>query len=180
MEGIVKLQGFKELAEQLKQLPQRLAANALRAAAAAGAAEVRKEAKKLAPVYTGPVSQGHPPPGTLKRAIYSGYNRRRSQPHAAVAIVSVRQGKREKHDAYYARWVEFGHFTATPKGAGSLRARRKAARESGAARWVAARPFLRPAFEVARDRAIQAVADKISERLKREAERSRAEVAAAR
>lgn len=191
MEITTRLRGFKELADALKELPQRVAVNALRASATAGAAEIRNEARRLAPVWTGPVSQGHPPAGTLKKAIYSAYSRSRSQPHAAVAIVSVRTGKNafknaskgkakaNKVDAYYARWVEFGHFTATPKGVGSIRARRKQAQASGQARWVPPRPFLRPAFASAKGAAIRAVGIKLQARLTQEAERMRAAVARA-
>lgn len=167
-----KLSGFRELAEGLRELPQRLAANALRAAAGAGAAEIRREAKRLAPIYTGEVAQGHPPPGTLQKSIYSGHSRSRSKPHSAVAIVSVRRtGKGKQAGAFYASWVEFGHFARGPKSVGKSKAGKAAARAAGLVRWVPPRPYLRPAIDNASRRAIEAVGAKLRARLQVEAAR---------
>ena len=95
---------------------------------------IRDEAKAKAPVFTGKVSQGHPPPGTLRRAIALGRSNRFSGPGKEVYHVFVRnaatstKGRKVaaggKFDAYYWRYVEFGTSR------------------------MAARPFLRPAFEV--------------------------------
>ena len=69
----VEIEGLKELQAALLELPVKTAKNALRSAVNAGASVVRKEARQRAPVYTGPVAAGHPPPGTLKRSVIQKY-----------------------------------------------------------------------------------------------------------
>jgi HK97 gp10 family phage protein len=149
----VEIQGLKELNKALRELPERIARNVLRASVSAGAAEIRKEVKAKAPVYTGPVSAGHPPPGTLKRAVYQKQARQLSSLIRQVFIVGVRTGGRKKDkkgrslDAYYWRFVEFG----TEK--------------------MAARPFMRPAFEAKKNAAIEAIRSYMAERIPREVEK---------
>src|SRR5450830_714100 len=101
----------------MKELPDRIAKNVLRGSVAAGAAVIRNEAKARAPVYTGSVSAGHPPPGTLKRAIYQKQIPERSSNIQQTFFVGVRKGKKyqkqgkngdKSQDAFYASWVEFG------------------------------------------------------------------------
>ena len=142
--------GLSELAAALRELPQRIGRNVLRGAVAAGAAEVRVEAKNKAPVYTGDVTKGHPPLGTLKRAIYQKQIRELSDNQRQVFYVGVRQGKKYRNqgkkgnlsqDAYYWRWVEFG----TSK--------------------MAARPFLRPAFEATKVAAVERIKEYMAERI---------------
>lgn len=80
---------------------------------------------------------GHTPPGTLKRAIYSAQARRLSgllQQVYQVGVVSRKRAKTGKSkDGYCWRFVEFG----TVK--------------------MAARPFLRPAFEAKKMDAVEAM-----------------------
>lgn len=182
MDLTIQLQGFKELAEELRTFAPRIAKNALQAAARAGAAQVRDEARRVAPVYTGSPEHGHPPPGTLKKAIYSGIWRSRSRPESAVAFVSVRQGGKSKHDAYYARWVEFGHWT---RGKGVKAGVHQRALKGGwiartGAHWVPAKPFLRPAFESKKLAAIEAIRTKLLQRIVDEAAATAARVGRAR
>ncbi len=172
MELIAKLQGFRELADALKELPQNISKNVLRSAVSAGAAEVRVEAKKnaLAMKRT----------GTLARAIYQKQIRELSGPDKQTFFVGARSGKLYQKvgkkgvnkDAYYARWVELGHFTRAP--GGRLRhtnrgernnATLAAAVQTGHVHWVPAHPFLRPAFDVKKDRAVEAIGQKIAARL---------------
>ncbi len=149
----VQIKGLAELNRALAELPPRLARNVLRGSVAAGAAVIRQEAKERAPRYAGEVAAGHPPPGTLKRAIYSAQARRLSSLLEQVYHVGVVSGKRAKvgkaksgksKDAYYWRFVEFG----TVK--------------------MAARPFLRPAFEAKKLEAVEAIRRYMAERLARE------------
>ena len=148
--GAVEIKGLKELSAALKELPQNIARNVLRGATGAGAAEIRKEAKVKAPVYTGPVSQGHPPPGTLKRGIYQSQQRKLSTLLSQVFHVGVRTGKKLKTkqgvsaDPYYWKFVEFG----TSK--------------------MAARPFMRPAFEAKKLAAVEAIRKYMADRIPKE------------
>ena len=117
------------------------AKNTLRGATSAATATIRDEAKSRAPVYTGDVAKGHPPPGTLKRSIVLKQIPERSGPLKQSFYVHVRTGKKYQkqgkggnlsQDAYYWTWVEFGNSN------------------------MVARPFLRPAFEAKKLGAIAA------------------------
>lgn len=150
----VEIEGMQELQAKLLELPKRLAKNAVRAATGAAAAVIRNEIKLRAPVYTGAVSDGHPPPGTLKRAVVSKYITELSNDFEAVFKVTVRKGKRFtkqgkkqnlSQDAYYAMWVELG----TAK--------------------MAARPFFRPGYEAKKQEALDALIQKLRDRLEQEA-----------
>lgn len=82
--------------------------------------------------------------GTLKRAIYTKQIREESGNTQQTFYVGARFGKREQsknRDAYYFPFVEFG----TAK--------------------MAARPFMRPAFESTKDQAAEAIKDKLAQRI---------------
>lgn len=142
--------GLRELAQACRELPERVGRSALREATSAGAAVIREEAKARAPVYTGEVTAGHPPPGTLRKAVAMYRNNSASGPLKQVFSVGVRHGKsRQKvgktnRDAYYWRFVEFG----TAK--------------------MSARPFLRPAFEATKVRAVETIAAVLRQRIAKE------------
>lgn len=148
--------GLRELQAALKQLPDNIARNVLRGAVNAGATVFRKEAQSKAPVYTGPVSQGHPPPGTLRRSIVQKQIKERSSLLNQVFYVAVRKGKQyqkqgkkgnKSQDAYYARFVEFGTSR------------------------MPARPFMRPAFEGKKQEATQAIKDYLAARIPAEVQK---------
>lgn len=153
MAELLNVSGLSELRAALRELPQRVARNVLRGAVNAGATVIRKEVQARAPVYTGSVAEGHPPPGTLKRAIYQKQIRELSSLTNQVFFVGVRHGKKyqkqgkkgdKSQDAYYWRFVEFG----TSK--------------------MSARPFMRPAFEVKKVEAVEAIKHYLTERIARE------------
>ena len=81
------------------------------------------------------MEDGDPPPGTLKKAIYQVRLREESVGTREVWKVSAKKGKKGKDgiDAYYASWVEYGTVN------------------------MAARPFMRPAFEVNKAESIEAL-----------------------
>lgn len=151
----VEVKGLKELNDALAQLPERIGKNVLRGAVSSAAAEVRKEAKAKAPIYTGPVSQGHPPPGALRRAVYQKQIPERSGPLQQTFFVGVRHGKKYQSvgkkganlDAYYFPFVEFGTSR------------------------MAARPFMRPAFEGKKNAAVQALQAYMAQRIPLEADK---------
>jgi HK97 gp10 family phage protein len=130
--GGVEIKGLRELGAALLELPKRVATNTARGATMAASATIRDEARLRAALYVGSVQKGHPPPGTLKRSIIVKRIPEKSGPLLQTMYVHVRSGKRYQNqgkkgllsqDAYYWPFVEFG----TAK--------------------MAARPFLRPAFE---------------------------------
>ena len=67
MAEFATIQGLDVFAQALKILPANVARRVLRGAVASGGKVIRDEAKAKAPVFTGKVSQGHPPPGTHRR-----------------------------------------------------------------------------------------------------------------
>ena len=143
----VQLEGFKEMAERLKQLGPKVARNTLRRAVSAAAAQVRNQARENAPVDS----------GTLKRAIAIKREKdKQGGPFAATYSVFVRQAKNGsagqknvtaygKFDAYYARWIEFG----TSK--------------------MPAQPFLAPAFDSVKEEALKTIGEKIDEGIQKAA-----------
>lgn len=148
------IKGLSELSAALKELPNRIARNALRQSVARGAVVIRDEAKTRAPVSTTPPAPGDPLPGTLKRSIVIKHDKDRSSLTSQTYVVAVRHGKKYRNqgkkgnrsqDAYYWRWVEFG----TVK--------------------MAARPFMRPAFETQKEAAVQEIARVLAERIAQEA-----------
>lgn len=151
----IEIKGLKELNDALKQLPDRIAKNVLRGATGAGAAIIRGEMRARAPVYTGDVQQGHPAPGTLKRAVYMKQIREKSSDTQQTFYVGVRHGKDRQSvgkkqanlDAFYFSWVEFG----TSK--------------------MPARPYMRPAFEAQKTAAAEAVKAYLAKRIPLEADK---------
>lgn len=174
----VQLTGFKELADALKDLPQNIAKNHLRSAVSAAAMVVRNEAKVLAPVDT----------GTLRRSMYIKQIFEKCGPTKQVYYVGARQGRQyrehievtkggkvkkvKNQDAFYARFVEFGHFTRRPGGRLRKTNRGQANNQqladevqAGKVRWVAPQPFLRPAFYNKQSAAIEAMKAKLKARI---------------
>ena len=176
MEFEIKLQGFAELAAGLRELPNKVARTILSKAVSAGALVVQQQMKQNA--------EGMRDTGTLARSIYRKYIREQSGPEKKVFFVAPRQGKKFQKmgkkqiskDAYYARWLEFGHFTRPPgthlNKQGLTRANkigRKSNRggvdnaaladqvQSGTVKWVPAHPFMRPAFDTKKEASIDAM-----------------------
>lgn len=152
----VEIKGLAALDQAMQELPRRVAKNALRAAVYTGGTVIRDQAKSLAPAYHGNVAKGHPPPGTLKRAIAVRRVNSECTATRETCHVYVRQAKNGsvgqkgvkaygRMDAYYWRFVEFG----TSK--------------------MAANPFMRGAFNTSKERAIEAIAAKLAARIEQEA-----------
>jgi HK97 gp10 family phage protein len=154
MADLLHVDGLRELQASLKQLPPAIGRSVLRGAGNAGATVIRDETKANAPVYTGPVSEGHPPPGTLKRSIVQKQIRELSSLLVQTFYVTVRKGKKYQkqgkggnlsQDAFYATWVEWG----TSK--------------------MAATGFMRKSFEAKKEAAVQAIKDYLAKRIPEEA-----------
>ena len=150
----VHIEGLKELDQALKQLPDRLARNGLRASVYAGAKVVRDEAKRRAPKAVKALGTDQPPPGTLKRSVIMKQIRELSGQDRQTFFVTVRHGKKYRkqgkkgnlsQDAWYWRFIEFG------------------------TRKMAAMPFLRPALEAKRHEAAQAMKMRLRQRIEKHA-----------
>ena len=181
--------GLQDLLSDLRELPRAIQERVLKGALATGAKVIRDEARRLAPVYTEfntatgeykPISDKHPPAGTLKKAIY--YTRLVSActPTTEVWLVSVHKGKKfravsrgsgkgrytENHDAFYASWVEYGHYTRTP---GMTSQQHRKARGGVdiylGSRWIPPQPFMRPAFDTKKEAAFQAMREYLLDNL---------------
>jgi HK97 gp10 family phage protein len=159
-----EVQGIAGLMAELRQLPQVVQQRLMRGAMGTGARVIKDEAVRFAPEWTGSVSQGHPPPGTLKRAIYTVRLVDKCTATLEAWKVGVRSGKNKTArrgasvvslDAYYASWVEYGHFARVGKG--TSKDAKKAAQALGVAAWVPAHPFMRPAFETKKGEAVRAM-----------------------
>lgn len=167
--------GLAELKNRLAMLNEDVQRNVARAAVGAGAREIAKETRLRAPRAEAAhwrAKGKKVSPGTLARAIAAGRLRSESQPGREVWHVFVRHGKKEQargRDAYYAHWVEFGHYYVPRRGGkggigGSLRQRRKL-RSLPSALFVPGKPFMSPAFESKKEAAVQAMVDRLKQRL---------------
>jgi HK97 gp10 family phage protein len=154
MADLQHVAGLRDLQASLKELPKVVGRSTLRGAVNAGASVIRGEARANAPVYTGPVSEGHPPPGTLKRSIVQKQIRELSTLLVQTFYVTVRKGKKYRNqgksgnlsqDAFYATWVEWGSSK------------------------MAAVGFMRKAFEAKKEAAVQAIKDYLAKRIPLEA-----------
>jgi HK97 gp10 family phage protein len=164
----VSMSGADGLKKQLAALSEGLREDALRSAAYAGAAIIQKQAIANAPYFTGTVSQGHPPPGTLKNSIVVKRVVEDCGDYKQSYIIAVRRGpKGTTHDAYYAHWVEFGHIyrAAGDKLTGGTAARsaKRAMHISMGGKVVPAHPFMRPAYLSTRDAAMRAIEQRLGQ-----------------
>lgn len=116
------------------------AEDAARPAAQAGAEVFYNEVKQRVPVSAAPHKSGKKTysPGTLRKAIYQAFADKESGDGKAVYRISW-----NKTHAFYGRFVEFG----TSK--------------------MAAKPFLRPAYDAARQKALKAAEDRLAAELKK-------------
>ena len=190
MADVIELKGLKELETKLLELPAKIARNALRGGVYAGAKVVEKAIKANAPLYTGKVSEGHPPTGALKKSIISKHIPELSNMYQQTFKVTIKRGKKYKKvneagkvsytNAYYAAWVEYGHYsvpknkmTRTSRNGVVRSANWKQHREkwkSGAnAVFVPAHPFFRPAWLENQDGAAKAITTRLLERIMEEA-----------
>lgn len=92
----LKIEGLEEVQEVLGELAPRTANNLGRAFIHGIASEIAKEAKKRAPKDE----------GTLRKAIKA--KRRRAKPFKPVSDVIVTTGRKEKNNAFYWHFIEYG------------------------------------------------------------------------
>lgn len=140
----LKLTGFKELADAMRELGPRVAKNTLRRAVSAAATEVRNEARNRAPVDT----------GEMRRDIMVKRERDTKGEMSAKYSVFVLTGKKSRikgmrrnvdRNSFYWRFMEFG----TSK--------------------MAAKPFMRPAYEAKKEDAVRIIGEKLDEGIQKAA-----------
>lgn len=169
---VIKVDGLDVLEARMQSLAADVQNRIARAAVGAAARVVAGEARLRAPRAEAAHwrSKGvKVPPGTLARAITAARSRIESAPGREVWRVFARHGKKQQAkglDAFYAGWVEFGHYYVPRKGklGASLQLRRKL-RQMSSAVFVPGRPFLRPAFDAKKEAALAAMVDQLKQRL---------------
>lgn len=160
----MKVTGLAEALATLRQAPAALQQRVIRGAVAAACQPIREEAVQRAPEWTGPQQEGHPPPGTLKRSIYQTRLTSECTPTREVWIVTARKGPRAadaaggSKDAFYATWVEYGHYA---RGPGARSAAERKGLDAGThvplgSHFILAQPYMRPAYEVKKFEAVEA------------------------
>lgn len=155
----VQIHGLRELQAALRELPRRVDRKVLNRSLMVGARLIRDEARRMAPLLK--VENPQRVRGAIRRAIHAGAVR--PQGHTASVWVRVRPltarqisnfkrktgkaGADNPNDPFYWWWVEFG----TAK--------------------MAARPFMRPAFEARKRDAADHIIKDLGPRILAEAER---------
>lgn len=153
MAETIRVEGLKELAAALRELPKAVAARQLRLPVAHAAADMRDDARRRAPIAEASLGPDRPKPGTLRKSIV--IKKVVGNDMQAIYVVAVRHGKKfsdvgKRHanlDAYYWRFIEFGTTHA------------------------AARPFLRPAFEALKRQAVETIKAELARGVETEAAR---------
>ena len=158
----MSIDGLEQALAELRAVPQVIAQRVLKGAVATGASVIRREVIRQAPSMS----------GTLKQAVYQARNTQLCTPVQETFKVGVRRGKLAVRkvkgqsvsvDAYYAIWVERGHYARVPHA--TTKTAKAAARAAGTAAWVPAHPFFRPAVAASSDAALQAMRDYIRAQL---------------
>ncbi len=171
----ISFPGLDQLLLELRELPVKVGMRALKGMAGTGASVIRQRIVQLAPEWEEEVSAGHPPGGTLKKSIYQTRMTQECAPGHEVFKVAVRSGKRFRNagkttgkfgptqgtnkDAFYATWIEFGHFTRAPKVKKKATAAAAALTVAGTARWIPPEPFFRPGVAQSSAGALTAMRD---------------------
>ena len=130
---------FSKIAAKLDAITK-AAGKATRPAAQAGAQVFYDEMKQRVPVSAKPHKSGKKTysPGTLRKAIYQAYAEKESSESRSTYRVSW-----NKSHAFYGRFIEYG----TSK--------------------MAAKPFLRPAYDAASAKALRAAQDRMQTEVKK-------------
>lgn len=104
MSAFLKVEGIEQIQSMLTEKAPRVARNLMRSTVQAVASVIAKDAEKNAPKRS----------GKLKKAIKA--KRKKSPPDKPVSQVIVGEGKGQKPDAFYWKFVEYGtqHSAPTP------------------------------------------------------------------
>lgn len=185
MASNVVIDGWAELDTKLLGLSDKIAKQALKQSVSAGAKFMQKAVKDKAPELNGFTWGEHQPPGTLKRSIITVFCPELSNDYEATYKVAVKMGKKYRNkgkkgnlsqDAFYAEWVERGHyyvppnpnFTISDRGirhGSNWEAHRTSERSLSNARFVPAHPFMRPAWDVEKDQALEVIRQQLETKI---------------
>jgi HK97 gp10 family phage protein len=154
---------------QLRDVSIEMQRKAVRNATAAAASVFRAAARKNAAAPKA-ATPARPRTGTLARAVYMAYNRRKSSRGTVTFTIGVRAGKgaaKRGTDAYYWRWLEGGWRPRGRKGAlkGGNRSRALQRSRSGIAE--ISYPFIAPAFKQSGASALNAFNKRMALEIKR-------------
>jgi HK97 gp10 family phage protein len=169
MTSEVQVHGLRELREALvRKIPAEMQGKVLQQALSAGATVISREAKSRAPEDT----------GRLKKAIYSARNKRAATKTFEERVVAVRRGKKYQksgRDAFYWKFVEFGHRTGAGRGQYLKKTdgRNSHGRAVNATGFVPPKPFMRPAFEAGKHKAVEAIRTRLGKAIEKAAQKAR-------
>lgn len=142
--GTISITGLADLEKRLQAFPDKLAGNILRGAIRAGAVAIQQEARRMAPVSDAPHKLGKGSkavkiqPGTLKKSIKVRLAPRKSRSVPIEYWVYVSK------KAWHWKFVEFG------------------------TRKMAAKPFMRPAFDTKKEAALDRIREYLAARIEQE------------
>lgn len=165
----VKILGARELYQALSTtIPRNMEGKVLQKALSAGTKLVLQSARRNAARGGGdfPASRTR----TLVRAIYAARSKFNQSPTLEVRVVGVRKGKKASKkgkDAWYAKFIEYGRRAIRAKN-GKLLVFKGTDGEQVFAKQVAAapaRPFMRPAWEENKDKALTAILAELKKQL---------------
>jgi len=180
MAELINVKGFAELKLAMDALAKGVSRNVLRGAVNAGAAVIRDQARLNAPVMHEAL-KGHQPPGTLKRAIVNKFVQSQSnQTQITFNVVPIMgkslrgqgKAKTKSQDAFYAGWIERGHFFVGHKPSGTTWKRHRET-EKAHGQFIPAQPFMRPAYEARKMDAVDAIRSYLEKRIPTEVEKAR-------
>lgn len=158
----IKTSFSADITAALQKLTAATGEATLRATGYAGAKVFLDEAKRRVPVDTGTIRDNI----IVKRA-----EEKSDGAKLQTYLVTVRSGKYGRNgDAFYWRFVENGHsyVRRNPKsGKGAnWKAHREASRVEYGSSSAPAQPFMRPAYESKKEDAMQAMRERLAERIK--------------
>lgn len=162
----VAISGMADLERALLGLSDRLAKNVMFGAMRAGAVVIQRAAKEKCPVSAeahwlgkkGSKSRILVKPGELKKKGIRVKRLKRGQGATSIAVAAYVSSR-----YWYGKFVEYGHAIVGKK---RTRAQRKAG--TGASGHVPANPFMRPAWDENKERALAAAGKYLAERIPRE------------
>ncbi|AMM23167.1 HK97-gp10 family putative phage morphogenesis protein [Variovorax sp. PAMC 28711] len=171
----VQVDGLRELGERLKTLNLDMVNRIARAATAAGAVVIRDAAKANAPVKTGALKKG-----IVVKRLPKAESLGLTSEH--IVTVSTREMKKYTNKSRAAVVELQGPIAPVTSGGKTYRAKKLLGRkenyvssgdffyanfiEFGTVK-MAAQPFLRPAYDLNKERAVAAIKDRIETRLKK-------------
>lgn len=147
-----------DLAEGLNKFADKISESVLRAGGFAGADLIRKEAVARAPIETGNLKNN---------IIVKRVTEKSDGGKVQTYIVVIRKGKPgQNNGAYYGNFVEEGHkiVRRKPKGI-TYRKHRELEQIEFGSRTVAARPFMRPAWESLKGTVLEVMRNQMRKKL---------------